>query len=226
MLSFNHRSLDQIVVLELSGRIVEGEEAAALDRVGRELQTTHRDFVLDLHEVPFVDSAGLGVLVRLVSRVREAGGDLKLCRVAPRIQKSLDVSRLNTVMVSYETVDAAVAALHQSRAESDTPEREAVDILCVHHSSDVLAYLHSLLKTAGYDLMATTNVADAAMLLIATRPRIVVIDPQSWAIGKSGRLGSLIGDARVIELPATLSTDDAGQAGKLLLDEVARVKAG
>jgi len=221
-LSLTSRSLDQLVIVVLTGRIVEGDEAATLDRQVSDLLLTHRGVVLDLHEVSFVDSAGLGVLVRLLSRVRGAGGDLVLCRVAPRIQKSLDVSRLHTVLVSYDSVDAAVTALRGSHAASDATEREAVDILCVHQSRDVLAFLHRVLQTAGYGLVSATNVADAATLLIATRPRVVVIDAQSRAIDMAGRFGTLVGNAHVIELPASFSTEDAGQASQRLLEDIAR----
>jgi len=217
------RTIGEIAVIECSGRIVEGSEAASLDKQVRDLQVVYRYFLLDLHDVAFVDSAGLGLLVRLLSRLRRASGDLKLCGVAPNIQKSLNVSRLSSVLASYDSIDAAVAAFERPSGGGETPARDEVDILCVHRSNDVLAYLHELLRQAGYGLMTSTNVSDAATLLIATKPRIVVIDAQSHSIGMSGRFGSLIGEAFVVELPATFSIDDAGDAGQRLLDAIARV---
>jgi anti-anti-sigma factor len=222
-LSITQRTIGEVAVLECSGRIVEGTETASLDRQVRDLQVVYRYFVLDLHDVAFVDSAGLGLLVRLLSRLRRASGDLKLSGVAPNIQKSLNVSRLNSVLASYDNVDAAVAAFERSSVGGEAPARDEVDILCVHWSNDVLAYLHELLRQAGYGLMTSTNVSDAATLLIATKPKIVVIDAQSRAIGMSGRFGSLIGDAHVVELATTFSIDDAGDAGQRLLDDIARV---
>jgi anti-anti-sigma factor len=218
------RTVGEIAILECSGRIVEGGETASLDRQVRDLQPIYRHFVLDLHDVAFVDSAGLGLLVRLLSRLRRASGDLKLCGVAPNIQKSLNVSRLSSVLASYDTVEAAVAAFERPSEGVEAPSRDEVDILCVHRSNDVLAYLHELLRRAGYGLMTSMNVSDAATLLVATKPRIVVIDSQSRAIGMSGRFGSLIGEARVVELPPTFSIDDAGVAGQRLLDDIARVE--
>jgi anti-anti-sigma factor len=217
------RTIGEIAVIECSGRIVEGSEATSLDKQVRDLQVVYRYFLLDLHDVAFVDSAGLGLLVRLLSRLRRVSGDLKLCGVAPNIQKSLNVSRLSSVLASYDSIDAAVAAFERPSGGGETPARDEVDILCVHRSSDVLAYLHELLRQAGYGLMTSTNVSDAATLLIATKPRIVVIDAQSHSIGMSGRFGSLIGEAFVVELPTTFSIDDAGDAGQRLLDAIARV---
>lgn len=222
-LSIKPRTIGEVAILECSGRIVEGVETASLDGQVRDLQVVYRYFVLDLHDVAFVDSAGLGLLVRLLSRLRRASGDLKLCGVAPNIQKSLNVSRLSSVLASYDSVDAAVAAFARPSGGGEAPARDEVDILCVHRSNDVLAYLHELLRQAGYGLMTSTNVSDAATMLIATKPRIVVIDAQSRAIGMSGRFGSLIGDAHVVELSPTFSIDDAGEAGRQLLDDIARV---
>jgi len=222
-LSLKHRTVGEVVVIECSGRIVEGAEAAALDRQVRDLQIVYRHIVLDLLDVAFVDSAGLGLLVRLLARLRRASGDLKLCGVAPNIQKSLNVSRLSTVLATYDNVDAALAAFQQAPDDGGAEPRDTVDILCVHRSADVLAYLHELLRRAGYGLMSATNVADAATLLIVSQPRIVVIDAESRAIGMTGRFAGLMGNAHVVELPHTFSVEDAGDAGQRLLDDIARV---
>jgi anti-anti-sigma factor len=224
-LSMKQRTIGEVAVIECSGRLVEGAETAALDRQVRDLQTVYRYFVLDLHDVPFVDSSGLGLLVRLLARLRRASGDLKLCGVAPNIQKSLSVSRLNTVLATYDDVPRALEAFQQADAEGAEPARDTVDILCVHRSPDVLAYLQELLRRAGYGLMASTNVSDAATLLIAIKPKIVVIDRQSREAGMSGRFGSLIGNARIVELPPTFSIDDAGEAAQRLLSDLARVSS-
>jgi anti-sigma B factor antagonist len=221
-LSLKHRLIGDIVAIECSGRIVEGTEAADLERRVRDLQFVHRDFVLDLNGVAFVDSAGLGLLIRLLTRLRRSSGDLKLCRVAPNIERSLNTARLSAVLATYESIDAAVQAFQRPVREGAAPALEEVDILCVHQSMDVLAYLHELIQRAGYGLMTTTNISDAATLLVVKKPRIVVIDSQSRAVGMSGRFAHLIGEALVLELPHEFSVDDPGEAGRRLLDDIAR----
>ena len=223
-LSMKHRVISDVVAIECSGRIVEGAETAELERRVRDLEVVHRDFVLDLHEVSFVDSAGLGLLVRLLARLRRASGDLKLCRVAPNVERSLNVSRLSRVLAIYEDVDAAVEAFQRPPDEGVPATLDEVDILCVHRSADVLAYLHELLRRAGYGMMSATNLSDAATLLIVRKPRIVVIDAQSRAIGMSGRFAGAIGSAHVLELPDAFSIEDPGEAGQRLLDDIARVE--
>ncbi len=87
-LSIQSRAIGDVMVLTCTGRIVDGEEASTLDRRVQELQLLHRDFVLDLHDVAFVDSAGLGLLVRLLARLQTASGDLKLCGVCAQSSES------------------------------------------------------------------------------------------------------------------------------------------
>jgi hypothetical protein len=83
--------------------------------------------------------------------------------------------------------------------------------------------LHELLRRAGYGLMTSTNVSDAATLLVTIKPRVVVVDAQSRSVGMAGRFGLLIGDAHILELPPTFSIEDAGEAGQRLLSDIARV---
>lgn len=222
-LSLQNQTVGDVAVIVCSGRIVEGDEAAALEHRVRELQLLHRDFVLDLHGVAFVDSAGLGLLVRLLARLRSAGGDLELCNVSSNIQKSLQISRLNTVLASHESIEAAIAALYQWHDESSAPERAAVDVLCVHPSHDVLAYLRELLRQAGYGVMATGNTSDAATLLRAMNPKMVVIDAEMRRRATSVGFGQLLGNVNVIELSPAFATEDGGDAGTHLLQEVVRV---
>jgi anti-sigma B factor antagonist len=224
-LLLKHRTIGDIVAIECQGRIVEGTESADLERLVRDLQVVHRNFVLDLNGVAFVDSAGLGLLVRLLTRLRRSSGDLKLCRVAPNIGRSLDVSRLRSVLATYESIDAALEAFERPVRDDSASALEEVDILCVHRSVDVLAYLRQLLQRAGYGLMTATNTSDAATLLVAKKPRIIVIDTESRAAGMSSRFANLIGGAQVMELPHAFSIEDAGQAGQRLLNEIAQLNA-
>ena len=86
--------MGEITVIACSGRLVEGAEAATLqDRLSALLPHAPR-IVLNLAEVDFLDSSGIGLLVRFVVRTRRDGGDLKLCAVPPRITEVLKATRL------------------------------------------------------------------------------------------------------------------------------------
>jgi anti-anti-sigma factor len=225
-LSVKTRIAGDVAILACSGRLVEGHETNELDRQMRGLmQATHSYFVVALGDVAFVDSAGLGFLVRLLSRVRGAGGDLKFCAVPPNIRKVLEVTRLHSILVPYESEAEAIAAIYQPDARSRTAPPSPVDVLCVHPSSDVLAYMHQLLHQAGYGVLTTTNLSDALTLRRATAPSVVAIDTASsatWRDGAARLIGQLPAGVGVIELSATFATDDPEAAGQRLLAEVAR----
>src|SRR5689334_12359806 len=136
-LSLQTRTVGDVAVIGCSGRIVEGDDANALYHGVRELLPLYHLFVVDLREVTFIDSAGLGLLVRLLSRVRAAAGDLKLCGAGPNIDRALTVSRLKGVLGAHATEAEAIAAFYQTERGDESPLRRAVDLVCIHSSSDV-----------------------------------------------------------------------------------------
>jgi anti-sigma B factor antagonist len=71
----------------------------------------HQRVVVDLAEVDFLDSTGLGILVSGLKRFRTLGGDLTVAAAQPRVRKVFDITGLTTVFGLHETVDDAVAAL-------------------------------------------------------------------------------------------------------------------
>src|SRR5438034_8934378 len=75
----NPRRLDDVVVLDLSGRITMGEGTLILrDRIRKLLAAGHQKFLLNLADVDYIDSSGLGELVSSFTTVRNQGGQLKL----------------------------------------------------------------------------------------------------------------------------------------------------
>ncbi len=68
-------------------------------------------FVVDLGEVSFVDSAGLGALVRLYKRVRIGEGDVRLARVSPNVMQILELTRLNRVFDIFDSPQEAAASI-------------------------------------------------------------------------------------------------------------------
>src|SRR5262245_17676311 len=183
----------------------------------------HHVFVIDLRDVTFIDSAGLGLLVRLLLRVRGVAGDLKLCGAGPNIEQTLTATRLKTVLRSYATKVDAIAAFYQKEPANDLPVRAAIDILCIHSSSDVLAYLRELLRQAGYAVMTTDNVADALTLIRATEPKVVVIETAlrgRMTGGMPAIFQQFAENAYVVDLPASFATGDAGEAAAGLLDDL------
>jgi anti-sigma B factor antagonist len=105
------RQSGNVVTLEMSGQITLGQSAARLrDAVNEALANGHRHIILELHGVPFIDSAGLGELVRSHAAVAHRGGKLKLARVEPRVQNLLKITRLLGMFEIHETEEAALSS--------------------------------------------------------------------------------------------------------------------
>lgn len=222
-LSLQNRRVGDIIVVTCSGPIVEGAECAALQRHLEGLLPYDRHIILNVGEVQFLDSSGLGLLVRLLTRTQIAGGNLTLCAVPTRFAEVLRITHLTKIFESHESEADAIAAFYQPATSASALYRFNPDILCVEKSSDVLAYVRELLGQAGYGVITVGNLPDALTLLKATRPKVVVIGAElraargTWA---ADSFNSLADALSVVELSAGFSSHDAGEAGGRLLEQV------
>jgi CheY-like chemotaxis protein len=179
--------------------------------------------LLDITEVQFIDSSGVGSLVRLLTRAQRAGGDLKLCGLSASIRDVLRVTRLATVFDAHDSEADAISAFYQRPRRADALPRSMGDVLCVAASADVLAFVRELLRQAGYAVVTSDNVSDGLTLLRATRPRLIVRDRALWtATGPSAAdaFNRIAASLPVVDLPTDFSHDEAGEAGERLLTRV------
>jgi anti-sigma B factor antagonist len=92
------RQVGEIAVVDFSGRITLGEASAMVRQTVHELvQNGQSKILLNLGDVDYIDSAGIGELVNAFTRVRDAGGELKLVNVTRRVHDILQIARLFTV---------------------------------------------------------------------------------------------------------------------------------
>jgi anti-sigma B factor antagonist len=102
-ISIQTRHADNIAILVMSGRLTIGNSLAALhDEVEERFAAGDKNIVLDMRDVSYVDSTGLGTLVTSLTCARNHGGTLRLANVQPRIQDLLDVSKLYMVFQIVE----------------------------------------------------------------------------------------------------------------------------
>ena len=105
----NARRLDDIVILDLSGRITIGEGTLILrDYILKLLGQGDRKFLLNLTDVDYIDSSGLGELVSSFTTVRNQSGELKLLNLTRRVQDLLQITKLLTV---FEVFNSEAEAL-------------------------------------------------------------------------------------------------------------------
>jgi len=206
------RRVGEVVVIACRGTIVGGPEAEELQRVIGKLLPLEPHIVLDGTEVTFIDSAGVGVLVRLLHRTRGASGDLKLCCLPRRVAEVLRITRLDGLFDVHTTEEEAIAAFSQPSGHTDARQPLGGSILCVEDSPELLAYVCSVLRAAGYRVLPCSNLSDATVLLKVSSPRAIVV-----GAGGRERLESVHKAAAILELPAGLGACDPAEASSALL---------
>jgi anti-sigma B factor antagonist len=96
-LKISNRTVDGILVLSCSGRIVFGEESSLLRDTVKQAIPNNKKIVLNLGEVNYIDSGGLGTLVALHTTAYNAGATIKLAKLTKRVGDLLQVTKLLTV---------------------------------------------------------------------------------------------------------------------------------
>jgi anti-sigma B factor antagonist len=221
--------MEDVVVIRCRGRIVAGTEAEALQlELERQTQIpgtnllTVKWVVLQLAEVDYIDSSGLGTLVRMVSALRAAGGGLRLCQVSPLILKVLQVTKLSSILPTHSSEEEAIEAFY-GRSPHEAIEFSRTRIVCIDTSRDLLAYVRALLTSSGYEVHAASNLADAKSLVNAINPRVVICGagmlelPAGEALVEGFRQRP---NVQILRLPSDFSTAEAGQAGMDLINRV------
>jgi anti-sigma B factor antagonist len=115
-LKIDKRVVDGITIMSCHGRVMFGEEATALrDSLKEALSKTPR-LVLNLSDVTYIDSGGLGTLVGVYSSARKAGADIKLTGLGQRLRDVLQITKLATVFQVFDSEQEALAALGHGAA--------------------------------------------------------------------------------------------------------------
>jgi anti-sigma B factor antagonist len=221
-LEIHSRRVGDITVVTCKGRIVLGGEATALHEHVNGLLGYTRDIVLNLGDVDFIDSSGMGVLVRLLGRTQAARGDLKLCNLTSNVASILAITRINTLFDTHPSEQEAIAAFFRRAKAADAADRSDAKILCVDKSGDVLAYLRGLLQQAGYSPTTTASLPDALILLRVAKPKLLIVsaDLRSANTSTAEAIRKIAETIPIIELRGDFSQCDAGEAGRELLEQV------
>src|SRR5947199_5177871 len=109
-LEINPRTIDQILILDCTGRMVSGEDLDSVKEAVKQLVSTTSAVVVNLDTVSYVDSEGLGVLVGIHTSVRNRGGKVRFAAANPVITDLFRLAKLLDVIELHESVDQAVKA--------------------------------------------------------------------------------------------------------------------
>lgn len=136
-LALDHRQVGYVTVVTCRGRLVAGAETDALLKRIDELLPLNSRILLHLGAVDYIDSGGLGLLVRCLTRVQNASGQSSVCALSPKVSEVLRVTRLDSVLGPYYAEADAIVSAHTETA----PAAASALVLCADTSPDVLAGL-------------------------------------------------------------------------------------
>ena len=114
-MQIEERNVGDVVVFDLEGKVTLGAGDELLkDKVNSLVNQGHRKIILNLADVPYVDSAGLGEIVRTYTTVSKNGGSLKLLNLTKRITDLLAITKLLTVFETFDAESDAVRSFSAS----------------------------------------------------------------------------------------------------------------
>ena len=106
------RKVDGVTIVDLTGRLTIGEPVLLLRETLRvQVNAGVRHFILNLGDVSYIDSSGLGELVSSYTTIRNKGGDVKLLKLTNKTKDLLQMTKLLTVFDVYEDEAKAIASL-------------------------------------------------------------------------------------------------------------------
>ena len=112
-MQIEERVVGEVTILDLKGKITLGEGDEALkDKINSLIHQNRKRILLNLEDVPYIDSAGLGEIVRTYTTVSRQGGQLKLVNLTKRITDLLSITKLLTVFETFDTEPEALKSFN------------------------------------------------------------------------------------------------------------------
>ena len=110
-LTIKTRSTDKVCILDLSGNLTVEAVAQLREAIQGHLGNGERKFLVNLADVSYIDSSGLGELVWAYTSVRNKGGDVKLLNLTAKVKDLMQMTKLLTVFDTYDSESRAIGAL-------------------------------------------------------------------------------------------------------------------
>ena len=119
VLKIKRREEDDVVVLEVSGKVMGGPDAEKFKGVIAELiEAGEKKLLIDLSAVPWMNSSGVGILISAYTSMKNAGASVKFLNINERVKSILMVTKLLTVFESYYSREDALASFRGASTQS------------------------------------------------------------------------------------------------------------
>ncbi len=122
LLQTSTRKFGDALIVDCSGKIVIGDETAHLRETVKDLLNKSSKIVLNLGNVNYIDSSGVGTLVGLYASAHSKGAIIKLAALTGRVKDVLQITKLATVFESYTTAEEAASSFVQGAGKATASE--------------------------------------------------------------------------------------------------------
>ena len=112
-MNISTRKVDGVLVVDIIGRIVLGEGSRLREAISMALDDGERKLLLNLAEVEYIDSAGLGEIIRAYTSVAKQGGRLQLLKLTNKVRDLLQITKLCTVLEVHDDEAEAIVSLNR-----------------------------------------------------------------------------------------------------------------
>lgn len=103
------RQVDDVLVIEIDGEIMGGADSEIFrDTIYKAIEEDQVFLIVDMSKATWMNSSGLGMLISGLTTIRSSGGDLRLASMSDRIRRPLEITKLESVFLSYATVEEAI----------------------------------------------------------------------------------------------------------------------
>ncbi|HZM08883.1 MAG TPA: anti-sigma factor antagonist, partial [Candidatus Limnocylindrales bacterium] len=223
-LALESRHCGSVYVVRCAGRLVAGQESALLEEALKRGLREFNRVVLNVTEVNYVDSSGMGLMVRFLWHARTRGGDLRLSGPTPFVTKLLEVTKLSAVLRIYADEESAIVSFLKEGAYTPADSANTGPrVLFLDPSPDTCAFVRALLSRHGYRVLSTGLMGDAKILLNASTVDVIVLGPDSGSLSSSATLDvlqRLAPAAKTVVLEREFKSRAADEAGIALLDRI------
>lgn len=105
----NNRQIDNVLVIEIMGEIMGGTGSESFrNSIYEAIEADKVFIVVDLKNATWLNSSGLGVLISGLTTLRSSGGDLRLTNLTEQVRRPLEITKLETVFLIYDSVEDAI----------------------------------------------------------------------------------------------------------------------
>ena len=111
-MEFEDTLVGDVVVVILHGKIMAYEDSLPLrERIKEHLESEKTKFVIDMADVPWMNSEGIGLLATAAATVGKAGGKMVLANITKKVESVLTITKCDSIIKHFENRDAAIASL-------------------------------------------------------------------------------------------------------------------